>query len=489
MKRKLKNSTYQSKAIKPSMKKHMKALGVSNERAYVAWCAAHNFDTTLHKSRESMGEEYDAHINGRRIMNEQARVHHNPDRFIRDVCLGRTDVNDITRSNWREVGTIIAKTSCELKYREGLLEFLLCINKKAKFVFETATLGNKKFRYIQALIYFYDCQSSWIREIEEWEPRTHNIDGQFKSLVSYLFERCPAPCFMVSAWFRKDTVSDNYRAWYLHLASGKNIRSAELPIEFTKKMAHNFMQAPSYCSIEQAITWGHIHALGGDKRLADAVLSTRVGETLDEHKFWTSVYSFFVDNPMLDRVHVGPIIDYLHAQKFEVRECVTAPGVVEHIYSPKPNLSMRGRKAEALLKQVDGWHGNLAKSSDAQKYFFKKSGIPGYKQKTGEDKQDIWRIRELLSGAELIKEGREMQHCVASYARACAAGRCSIWAMEYVSSKGIHTHQTIEVSQLKQIVQCRGKRNAYPTKTELNIIRKWGQTVGLSMSPYVVSRG
>jgi len=82
-----------------------------------------------------------------------------------------------------------------------------------------------------------------------------------------------------------------------------------------------------------------------------------------------------------------------------------------------------------------------------------------------------------------------MQHCVASYARACAAGRCSIWAMEYVSSKGIHTHQTIEVSQLKQIVQCRGKRNAYPTKTELNIIRKWGQTVGLSMSPYVVSRG
>ncbi len=489
MKRKLKNSTYQSKAIKPSMKKHMKALGVPNEHAYVAWCVAHNFETILRKSRESMDEEYEAHMNGRRIMSEHARVHHNPNRFIRDVCLGCTDVNDITRSNWREIGAVIAKTSSDTRYREGLSEFLLCMNKKAKFVFETAVLGDRQFRYIQALIHFYDYRSYWIRDIEEWMPNTHNVEGQFKALTSHLFEMYPVPNFMVSSWFRKDEVSESYRDWYLHLASGKNIRSAELPIEFTTKTAHNFMQAPDHCSVEQAIKWGHIHALGGDKRLADAILASRMGESLDQHKFWTSVFSFFVDNPMLDRAHVGPIIDYIYAQKFEVRECVTAPGVVEHIYPPQPNLSMKGRTAEALLKQVDRWHGNLAKSNDAQKYFFKKTGIPEYRQKTGKDKQDTWRIRELLSGAELIKEGREMQHCVASYARACVAERCSIWAMEYVSPKGIQKHQTIEVSRLKQIVQCRGKRNSYPTKSELNIIKKWGQTVGLSVSPYVVSRG
>jgi len=191
---------------------------------------------------------------------------------------------------------------------------------------------------------------------------------------------------------------------------------------------------------------------------------------------------------MLDRSHVGPIIDYIYAQKFEVRECVTAPGVVEYIKPQQPNLSMRGRTPEALLKQVDRWHGNLAKSKDAQNYFFKKSGLAEFRQKTGEDKQHIWRIRELLSGAELIKEGREMQHCVASYARRCAAGSCSIWAMEYVSSKGIEKHQTIEVTRLKQIVQSRGKRNRYPTKSELSIIKKWAQTVGLSISPYVISR-
>ena len=119
------------------------------------------------------------------------------------------------------------------------------------------------------------------------------------------------------------------------------------------------------------------------------------------------------------------------------------------------------------------------KSSDAQKYFFKKSGIHEYRQKTGENKQDVWLIRELLSGAELIKEGREMRHCVASYARACAAGWCSIWAMEYVTSKGVTKRQTIEVDSDKTIVQARGQSNSYPTKSEFSVIQKWAKTVEL----------
>ena len=91
----------------------------------------------------------------------------------------------------------------------------------------------------------------------------------------------------------------------------------------------------------------------------------------------------------------------------------------------------------------------MAKSSAAQNTFFKASGIPGFSQRTGENKQNIWQIKELLSGDELIVEGRAMRHCVASYASACAAGRCSIWAMEYVMPQGTQKRQTIEVSDDK----------------------------------------
>jgi hypothetical protein len=229
-------------------------------------------------------------------------------------------------------------------------------------------------------------------------------------------------------------------------------------------------------------------ALGGDERLAEEVLATSIAESLKNHDFWVTVYRFFIDNPMLDRSHVAPIVDYIYAQKFEIREYVAGPGQVERTQPPQPNLCMKGRTTESLLAQVDRWHGNLAKSSDAQKYFFRKSGIIEYRQRTGEGKQNIWSIRELLSGAELIKEGKEMRHCVASYARACAEGRSSIWAMEYITPNGVEKLQTIEVKSGKTIVQVRGKRNRYPTKTEIGIIQKWALSVGLSISPFVRSK-
>lgn len=147
------------------------------------------------------------------------------------------------------------------------------------------------------------------------------------------------------------------------------------------------------------------------------------------------------------------------------------------------------QNCKITTKTSGAWHGNLAKSNDGQKFFFKKSGFPEFRQKTGEEKQDIWIIRELLSGAELIKEGREMRHCVASYARSCSLGHCSIWAMGYVSAKGnIEKHQTIEITIDKHILQSRGKSNRLPTPSEFNIIMKWAQTAGLTIATYVTSR-
>lgn len=148
---------------------------------------------------------------------------------------------------------------------------------------------------------------------------------------------------------------------------------------------------------------------------------------------------------------------------------------------------MKERSPESLLKQVERWHGRLAKSLGAQNLFFKASGIPGFKQKTGENKQNIWQIKALLSGAELIVEGQAMQHCIASYASACAAGRCSIWAMEYITPQDTQKRQTIEVSKDKTVVQCRGKRNLLPTAAEFDIIQRWSTTAGLEIAPYLNS--
>jgi hypothetical protein len=61
---------------------------------------------------------------------------------------------------------------------------------------------------------------------------------------------------------------------FLQLGFGNNIRTADLPLPYTKKMAHHFMRAPSHLNVEAALRWGQVLGLGGNERTANAVLTT-----------------------------------------------------------------------------------------------------------------------------------------------------------------------------------------------------------------------
>ena len=54
--------------------------------------------------------------------------------------------------------------------------------------------------------------------------------------------------------------------WFLQVGRGQNIRTADLPLPYMKRMAHHFMQAPADFTVEAALRWGQIHGLGGDAR-------------------------------------------------------------------------------------------------------------------------------------------------------------------------------------------------------------------------------
>ena len=98
----------------------------------------------------------------------------------------------------------------------------------------------------------------------------------------------------------------------------------------------------------------------------------------------------------------------------------------------------------------------------------------------------IWTVRELLSSKALLSEGRQLKHCVATYAASCAAGHCSIWTMELESLQSHSKLLTIEVLKRSQsICQVRGKHNRLATANELKIIRRWADTAGLHLSSSV----
>jgi hypothetical protein len=85
----------------------------------------------------------------------------------------------------------------------------------------------------------------------------------------------------------------------------------------------------------------------------------------------------------------------------------------------------------------------------------------------------------------LIEEGRRMRHCVATYAEVCAAGECSIWAMELHRPGGLEKRQTVEIDRHGVIVQSRGRQNRLPNQGEFDVLRQWSRDAGLSIGPYV----
>ena len=470
------------------MRRHLGRLGLRSAADYVKWCRAHGFAATDAKTPYDLEEELQAlaHDTARAVA--QTRLHANPRKLIEAACAGDIDADEITRPQLQTFCRAIQASAPDTASRQALRKLLLKVNDEADFLLEGASLGGISYRYVDALINLNERRWQWIAALEDWHPASHNARRQFSSLARHLLARYPVPAFMDQAWFRRDAGSERYREWFVQLGAGKNIRTLQTPIPLSKQMAHHFVQAPDDTSIEGAIRWGQVHALGGGARLTGALLGTRIGHDFSNNEFWTSVIRFFVANPLLDRQHVGPIVDYLHAQKFETREVVVGPGQVEVHLPPQPGLTMRGRTANTLLAQVERWHRELGRTSGAERLYFRRSGVKELSLKTGKDGENVWRIRELLSGAELVAEGRVMKHCVASYAHSCAQGRASIWAMELHTELGREKRQTIEVTREGMIVQCRGRQNRLPTQPELDVVREWARLAGLTLSPYVRAR-
>ena len=109
MKRKQKNTSYQRAALKPSAKKHLERLGRSHAQAYFSWCVQRNFADSLDKGNLEREAECRVHQREQMSRKEQSRVHHNPDRLLREACAGRLDPAMLHRPGWREVGEAIAR--------------------------------------------------------------------------------------------------------------------------------------------------------------------------------------------------------------------------------------------------------------------------------------------------------------------------------------------------------------------------------------------
>jgi len=464
-------------AEKTHLDNHIEALKLKNVDQYVAWCINNGFSTSLNKSYKLFAKEVKFFIAQNAMNALKKRSPKKLKNIIQEIKDGANEKNYYDKLP-KEIASLYnnIKTTYWKNYADTFLDVVLFLHENSKIINDT-----KKLSSIQRLVINKDY---WIRPYKEWKAKTHNVHKQFAAFARHLLAKYEVPIFMDDAWCQQ-TINEKHESWFIHIGLGKNIRTAkELPFPLTKKQAHWFMKAGDNFTIIDALKYGQIMAIGGSERLFHALNPTilmRRWSSSEFDAFAQSVIKFFIDNPMLDLAHVGPICDYINNEKFVEQRVFEGNNPVYR--TPQPNFSMNRRTPQSLLNGVERWHRQLGKEKKGGNLEWPHSNINEFSWKQGKaDKGNLkfWDIKEATSSKELSAIGRSLSNCVGSYAHSCDKGSISIWSLTCETHMKKEVLLAIEMSmKTKQLMQIRGKFNRYPTKQETNILEKWVQKENL----------
>lgn len=480
--------------LKPDFLKHLRGLNLNTVAEYRQWCAKNGFSLRIQKHwRERLRERAWA---GRRVAETRlARTKfelRRPERIIEAIRCGDLVEADFSQPYLIEICR--QANSADDQTRSAFFALLRPAVERADFFRNSSVieyLGEQPGNTFVAGLAAVARQSQhWIRRPDLWSPRTHNSRRQFTSLLQHCFARWPVPTFMESAWFvnEPETAAQQQR-WYLHLARGESIRTADLPLTYTRRMVHHFLRAPDHLAIDAALRWGQVLALGGTDSLAKAIVASRIGTNFEHDEFWITFIRFFVENPGLHPINVGPLSDFIYHQKFATAQGENAEGEIELQPPPRPEFSMQGRTPDSLRQAMLEWHRSL-RVVDLPHAEWNRSTISPLQfiEATATDDPCEWQTVELLTSAELVDEGRAMQHCVATYVRSCVNQNSTIWSLRRIRNGRSQRVLTVEISpRRRRIVQAKGRNNAPPKPKHLEVLKQWAAQASLNLAEWIAS--
>ena len=296
---------------------------------------------------------------------------------------------------------------------------------------------------VDALASLSAFRKHWVRPTGRWVPRGDNPMPQFDSLTEHLLARYPVPPVLRSSWFRgRDQDARRMQGWYVHLGRGESLRTADLPIRFTKRMAHEFTNSLEHLAIEAAMRRAQVLGMGGNESRASAICDTRLGRELTNDWFWAAAVQYFVNHPGLGVAEMEGIIAYASDQRFRRPEIITGDETTVVLEPEQPDFSFKGRTPESLLRRVDEWC--RRPPEDARRLIrWHRSAIGGHRRRR-DDGLD-WTIVELLDSDAMAAEGLAMHHCVADYTSECARRSTTIWSLGVEGGGERRRLATIEV--------------------------------------------
>ncbi|MBT5144306.1 MAG: hypothetical protein HOM31_16540 [Gemmatimonadetes bacterium] len=483
----------QTAILRGSLQSHIKSLGLTSQKEYQDWCRTRGFSEGLHKSDEQKRKELRlAKVHqGESILARKRSQTRNPGNTIRQLYDRAVPKGRLGADYLYRIRSLFHALEDDPPSRRALFDILLAVENSGKLFGLDAALPYRpedpQNTFLQGLMQLARRHRDFVRAPSDWQPLSRNSRRQFGQLARHLLAEYPdVPDFLDAAWIGpEDENHQRWQEWFIHLGTGANVRTAsDIPIKLTKSMAHELLQTPELTPIPIALRRAQILGQGGWDSLVHALCQTQLGNSFEHEHFWSTVITFFLRHPMLDPAHVGPIVDYLQQQKFDGAEILQPGGALAHEPPAQPNLSMKSRSIDKLLRQVDDWHEELAQAeigraaqADAQHegrhsrsrrqvrfIEFVKGSIGDFEviERVGKQRT-MWRIRRLRNNADLAADGRAMHHCVLTYAKSCRKGDVSIWSLTASEDGGSpRPVLTIAMSGSRAITQARGRHNAQP---------------------------
>lgn len=319
--------------------------------------------------------------------------------------------------------------------------------------------------HIQAVSHIVRYKDYWIRDIFKWKPASKQRASQFSELVSYLFCRYPVPVFLYKAFINER--DQRFMRWYIDLGTGASMKDMmSMPIPFTQRMGHFFLQAPEKFTVTEALRWAQVKGLGGGDPLAHRIVYSWLStKPFGDEEFWQSFLRILVREEAFMFDHLTGMIDYLREMKRE-----------------NPDYSLKGRTCNSLIRQSHEWHRRFADRKE--NYSWKPCGIEGMRIVKNEE---AIIMEELTEYRVMAQEGRAMKHCVASYSYYCANGRTAIFSLrKYAGSVLLERLATIEVNMhMRRIVQAKAKLNKPISDEAKKYMMIWKEKESLTIGPYL----
>ncbi|WP_417366504.1 PcfJ domain-containing protein [Flavobacterium beibuense] len=301
-----------------------------------------------------------------------------------------------------------------------------------------------------------------VRSVDSWKKESFVAEDQLRSFIKHCFTNYDVPQFMENAFGGENKV---HMLWYIQLGRGDSVQKLSgFPVEFTKRMAHEFRNIKRALTIPRAIRMAQTLGFGATNERAELIAWSALSEGFDNEAFRTELVKFFAIAEGDIRLDLFQItIDYLFYMKAENNA-----------------FTMKGRTWDVLYVQALGWHRDMLKKKAAESNNqWKPADVGNFCM---EEDEARFVITQLTSSEALYDEGEEMEHCVADYVYQCSVGESAIFSLrKFTGSNDFYeTLATIEVlPSEKEIVQAQAKYNDMISQEAHDVIVKWAQQEGI----------